>query len=83
MESAIESKIRQHFTVTQFVLQDQSGGCGQAFRLVVVADEFDGMPLLERQQKVNEVLAEEISHIHALELKTWTAKQWDTKKDTL
>jgi len=48
--------------------------------LVVVAEEFNDMKLLARQQKVNEILSEEISKIHALELKTWTAEQWEKKK---
>ena len=55
------------------ILKDQSGGCGQAFLLIVIAEEFNQMKLLERQQKVNQILSEEIAQIHALELKTWTA----------
>jgi len=39
------------------------------------------MGLLARQQKVNEILSEEISQIHALQMKTWTSAQWETKKD--
>jgi acid stress-induced BolA-like protein IbaG/YrbA len=39
------------------------------------------MALLARQQKVNEILSEEIAQIHALQMKTWTAAQWETKKD--
>jgi stress-induced morphogen len=30
---------------------------------------------------VNEILASEISKVHALELKTWTLEQWAKKKD--
>jgi stress-induced morphogen len=63
-----------------FILNDQSGGCGQSFQLVVVADEFNSLGLLDRQRKVNEIIADEIASVHALELKTWTSAQWETKK---
>ena len=48
--------------------------------MVVVAEEFESLKLLERQQKVNQILAEEIAQVHAFELKTWTMQVWETKK---
>lgn len=47
---------------------------------VVVAEEFKDMKLLERQQRVNSILAEEIAQVHAFELKTWTKEVWETKR---
>lgn len=38
------------------------------------------MKLLERQQKVNAIVAEEIAAVHAFELKTWTEEQWAGKR---
>ena len=48
--------------------------------MIVVAVEFTELKLLERQQKVNEILAEEIAQVHAFELKTWTPDVWEKKK---
>jgi stress-induced morphogen len=48
--------------------------------VIVVAGEFTELKLLERQQKVNAILAEEIAQVHAFELKTWTPEVWDKKK---
>ena len=48
--------------------------------MIVVASEFSELKLLERQQKVNAILAEEIAQVHAFELKTWTPDLWEKKK---
>ena len=79
---AIETKLRQAFGegLIFVAIEDQSGGCGESFRAFIIAKEFDDMKLLERQQKVNGILKEEISEIHAFEMKTWTAAQWEKKK---
>ena len=60
-----------------------SGGCGQSFFVVVVAAEFEEMKLLERQRTVNGLIESEIQQVHALQLKTWTAKQWEERKDSI
>ena len=62
------------------MLQDKSGGCGQSFLLIVISDAFANVRLLDRQRQVNEILETEIAELHALELKTWTSEQWETKK---
>lgn len=76
----IEEKLRASLTVQDILLQDKSGGCGASFLCVIVAEEFGSMKLLERQQRVNQILAEEIAQIHAFELKTWTMEVWEKKK---
>ena len=48
--------------------------------MIVVASEFSSLKLLERQQLVNGILAEEIAQVHAFELKTWTEDVWDKKR---
>ena len=65
-------------------LRDITGACGCGLKLfcLIVASEFDGVALIDRQRKVQEILAEEIAKIHAFELKTWTPEQWGKKKDT-
>ncbi|KAA0188851.1 Transcriptional regulator BolA [Fasciolopsis buskii] len=57
-------------------VEDFSDGCGKKFRLLIVSDAFDGRPLLERHRMVNNALAEEMPHIHAITMKTLTPEQW-------
>ena len=80
MATALDTKIRANFDVAELVIKDVSGGCGQSFQVILICESFKELKLLERQKKVNEVLSEEISKIHAMELKTWTPEQWETKK---
>ncbi|GLD96793.1 hypothetical protein PINS_up005476 [Pythium insidiosum] len=58
---------------------DLSDGCGQKFSVIVVHDGFEGLSLLDRQRRVNECLKEEMTRIHALQMKTWTASQYEQK----
>ena len=47
------------------------------FKLVVVSDAFDGLRLVQRHQKVNALLADELrSGLHALSMETLTAAEW-------
>jgi stress-induced morphogen len=50
------------------------------FEIIVVSKLFEGIALLERHRLVNEKIAEELKGIHALSMKTWTPKQWESKK---
>ena len=50
------------------------------FSMIVVSAAFDGVPLLKRQRKVNEILKDLLPGIHALEMKTWTSEQWEKQK---
>ena len=79
--SRIGNKLRASLpTLVDLVIKDKSGGCGQALLVIVVATEFSDLKLLERQQKVNAILAEEIAQVHAFELKTWTPDLWEKKR---
>ena len=59
-------------------------GCegGAKVDLIVVSTKFDGVPLLKRHQMVNSLLSDELSSntIHALTIKAWTPKQYESKK---
>ena len=46
-------------------IEDTSGGCGQAFEVIVVADKFEGLTLLKRHRLVNAAIEEELKSIHA------------------
>ena len=58
---------------------DTSDGCGAKFECIIVSEAFEGMKLLERQQKVNGLLAAEMPSIHAFSMKTWTPAQHAAK----
>ncbi len=82
MAEKISEKLRSALpSLVDLHIEDRSGGCGQSFLVIVVADaDFRDIKLLERQQKVNAILAEEIASVHAFELKTWLPEVWATKK---
>ncbi len=52
-------------------------GSESHFKLVIVADRFDGLPLVRRHQLVNATLAEEMrGPVHALSMETLTPADW-------
>jgi stress-induced morphogen len=54
---------------------------GAKLELVVVSDEFEGLPLLKRHRKVNEVLGDLLKvRIHAVTIKAWTVSQYEANK---
>uniref|UniRef100_A0A8D0GT94 BolA-like protein 2 n=1 Tax=Sphenodon punctatus TaxID=8508 RepID=A0A8D0GT94_SPHPU len=54
--------------------------CATSFKVLVVASKFQGKPLLQRHRLVNEILAEELTQIHAFEQRTLTPEQWEKEK---
>ncbi|MFQ5776103.1 MAG: BolA family protein [Kiloniellaceae bacterium] len=47
------------------------------FKVVVVSDRFEGVPLVRRHRTVNAILQEELrERVHALSLQTLTAAEW-------
>jgi len=77
----VEKTVKEHLPGIQHLeVIDESGGCGAKFSLVIVTPHFENMGLLERHRLVNDTLKEEMKKIHALSMKTWTPKQWETKK---
>ncbi|KAI9915210.1 hypothetical protein PsorP6_008661 [Peronosclerospora sorghi] len=52
------------------------------FKVVVVTDQFDGKPLIERHRMVNTVVKEELNEgVHALSILSKTPKQWEGSTD--
>lgn len=57
-----------------------SPGSESHFKVVLVADGFDGKKLLERHRLVNELLAAELTGvIHALAIHAWTRGEWESR----
>jgi stress-induced morphogen len=84
--SPLESilQVSKELEAEHVVCTDISGGSscdgGYKLDLIVVSQKFDGVALLKRHRMVNEVLAEEMTRIHALTMKTWTPAQYESKK---
>jgi len=50
------------------------------FKLVLVADEFQGLPLVKRHKMVYQLLSDELQGaVHALALHTYSEKEWTDK----
>ena len=50
------------------------------FKIVVVSSNFDEMKLIDRHRFINKLFAEELKHIHALAMHTYTPKEWEKRK---
>ena len=74
LEAAIHAKVGQ---IRTLFVADVSGGCGQAYDVVLVSDQFEGMPTLKRHRLVNERLKDEIAAMHAFSQKTYTTRQFE------
>ena len=40
METALDTKIRANFDVSELVIKDVSGGCGQSFQVILICESF-------------------------------------------
>ncbi|KAF9798646.1 hypothetical protein SFRURICE_006976 [Spodoptera frugiperda] len=53
-------------------------GAETHFKVVVVSDKFEGLPLIKRHRLVNDILKDELqSGVHALSIIAKTPQQWD------
>ena len=85
IKQIIEEKIRQALSPLSLEVINESGkhrghagddGSGEShFKLIIVSQAFDGMPLLARQRLVHEVLKDELKQIHALSLDLKASKK--------
>ncbi|EMG48917.1 hypothetical protein G210_0437 [Candida maltosa Xu316] len=57
-------------------VEDMSGGCGQAFAVIIVSPLFQGKNKLARHRLVNSSLKSEIASIHAFTQKGFTPEEW-------
>ncbi|CAX39591.1 BolA domain protein, putative [Candida dubliniensis CD36] len=57
-------------------VEDMSGGCGQAFAVIIVSSLFQGKNKLARHRLVNNELKDEIASIHAFTQKGFTPDEW-------
>ena len=66
------------------VLNESSQHSGPAteshFKIVVVSSYFDEMKLIDRHRFINKLFVEELTHIHALAMHTYTPEEWQKRQ---
>ena len=50
------------------------------FKIVVVSATFDEMRLIDRHRFINKLFAEELKHIHALAMHTYSPIEWQKRQ---
>uniref|UniRef100_A0A8D0B3M0 BolA-like protein 2 n=1 Tax=Salvator merianae TaxID=96440 RepID=A0A8D0B3M0_SALMN len=79
---ALRERLLQGLEAEHVEVEDTTPGhCSTSFKVLVVSPRFRGKALLQRHRLVNEVLAEEMKHIHAFEQRTLTPEQWAKEKE--
>lgn len=69
-EQKIFDILNSHFAPKNLDVRDVSGGCGSMFAITVESAKFKGIPMVKQHRLVNEVLKDEISKWHGLQLRT-------------
>ena len=55
-------------------------GSESHFKVVVISDDFQGQRLIQRHQRINKILADELTGgVHALSIQAMTKEEWDKK----
>ena len=83
IQETIEQKLAEAVELQHLEVINESGnhnvpaGSESHFKVVLVSETFDGMPLIGRHKQVNQVLSHELANdIHALSIHTYTEKEW-------
>ncbi|WP_078118284.1 BolA family protein [Thiosocius teredinicola] len=86
VQQQIEQKLRDAFAPLHLEVENEShmhnvpAGSESHFKIVLVTEQFDGKPLLQRHRAVNSALSTELAgQIHALALHTMTPNEWFEK----
>ena len=64
-KEALDQAIRSRLSASHVEIEDISGGCGQAYEVIIVSSEFAGKRTLQRHKMVNAALKDEIAAVHA------------------
>lgn len=83
IQASIEKKLTESLSPTHLEVVNDSGhhnvpdGSESHFKVVLVSDRFEGLPMLRRHRMVYGILADELAgSVHALALHTYTEAQW-------
>ncbi|WP_413283897.1 BolA family protein [Vibrio sp. MA40-2] len=86
LQELIETKLHNAFSPKHLQVLNESymhnvpPGSESHFKVVVVSQEFEGLRLIARHRKVNQILAEELQgNLHALSIHTYTESEWQAE----
>lgn len=80
---SLKQIIQERLEALLVQVEDMSGGCGQAFAVIIVSPLFKGKSKLMRHRLVNNSLKEEIAAIHAFTQKGFTPEEWQAQGGAL
>lgn len=83
VQQQIESKLAAAIPLDHLEVINESGnhqvppGAESHFKVVLVSRDFEGIKLLQRHRRVNDILRDELSNeIHALAIHAYTEAEW-------
>lgn len=86
VQQTIETKIEEALAPSHLQVINESymhsvpPGSESHFKVVVVAESFDGVPRVRRHQTVNGILRDELAGpLHALSMETLTPAEWEAR----
>ena len=86
VQQQIEQKLLAGFEPARLEVVNESHmhkgppGRESHFKVVIVADAFDGQAPLKRHRAINAALAAELAAgLHALSIHAWTVAQWEAR----
>ena len=75
-EESVKQRIESGLTDAQVQVLDTKG-TGDHFSVVVISDEFECKSLVKRHQMVYATVSDVLTkELHALQLKTYSCKEW-------
>ena len=85
MEDHISSQLKLALSPDYFeVINESSQHSGPSteshFKIVVVSTKFDEMKLIDRHRFINKLFTNEMKHIHALAMHTYTPEEWQKRQ---
>ncbi|XP_017774287.1 PREDICTED: bolA-like protein DDB_G0274169 [Nicrophorus vespilloides] len=85
IEQSIRNKLSKQLTIEHLEVINESymhnvpKGAETHFKVVVVSNQFNEVPLIKRHRLVNEILKEELQNgVHALSISAKTPTQWES-----
>ncbi|HKI73047.1 MAG TPA: BolA/IbaG family iron-sulfur metabolism protein [Pseudomonadales bacterium] len=86
VQTTIEEKLADAIDLKHLQVVNESSnhnvpaGSESHFKVILVADEFDGERLVNRHRRVNQILADELAgSVHALAIHTYTESEWRSR----
>ena len=78
----VKDKIANDLDEPRVDVLDMTGD-GDHFRVVVISESFEGLPMVKQHQLVYDALGDSMEDdIHALGLKTYTPEEWEQLQES-